>query len=111
MIRRPPRSTLFPYTTLFRSFLIRGGLQQQTVRFRLAEAVNAIDVHDGIAGTQAVRVEYLHERSVVAVDQLCGNRDVAVAARPGLQLADREVSGIFTVQETQLVPHPRVVDE
>src|SRR3712207_7217654 len=23
MIRRPPRSTLFPYTTLFRSFLVR----------------------------------------------------------------------------------------
>src|SRR2546426_6990984 len=23
MIRRPPRSTLFPYTTLFRSYLIR----------------------------------------------------------------------------------------
>src|SRR3989449_6422152 len=29
MIRRPPRSTLFPYTTLFRSALI-----QESVRFR-----------------------------------------------------------------------------
>src|SRR2546426_4335450 len=26
MIRRPPRSTLFPYTTLFRSFLVREDL-------------------------------------------------------------------------------------
>src|SRR2546429_5163634 len=25
MIRRPPRSTLFPYTTLFRSLLLRSG--------------------------------------------------------------------------------------
>src|SRR5258708_18066544 len=25
MIRRPPRSTLFPYTTLFRSFAVREG--------------------------------------------------------------------------------------
>src|SRR3712207_7149524 len=25
MIRRPPRSTLFPYTTLFRSFVTRSG--------------------------------------------------------------------------------------
>src|SRR2546427_8057249 len=25
MIRRPPRSTLFPYTTLFRSYVGRGG--------------------------------------------------------------------------------------
>src|SRR3712207_8609410 len=27
MIRRPPRSTLFPYTTLFRSFVEEFGLQ------------------------------------------------------------------------------------
>src|SRR3712207_9151704 len=32
MIRRPPRSTLFPYTTLFRSVICSGGLKgkQQT---------------------------------------------------------------------------------
>src|SRR5260221_6161183 len=29
MIRRPPRSTLFPYTTLFRSVLERVGLSRQ----------------------------------------------------------------------------------
>src|SRR2546429_5739334 len=28
MIRRPPRSTLFPYTTLFRSQAVREGLTQ-----------------------------------------------------------------------------------
>src|SRR3712207_7574753 len=27
MIRRPPRSTLFPYTTLFRSYLAKTGCQ------------------------------------------------------------------------------------
>src|SRR2546425_9078950 len=31
MIRRPPRSTLFPYTTLFRSAMIRGGHIDLTV--------------------------------------------------------------------------------
>src|SRR3712207_9589823 len=30
MIRRPPRSTLFPYTTLFRSRDRRGGLRRGT---------------------------------------------------------------------------------
>src|SRR5260221_7906832 len=30
MIRRPPRSTLFPYTTLFRSDAARRGRSQQT---------------------------------------------------------------------------------
>src|SRR5256885_16372996 len=32
MIRRPPRSTLFPYTTLFRSREIRNGEQQPPPR-------------------------------------------------------------------------------
>src|SRR2546422_9553049 len=31
MIRRPPRSTLFPYTTLFRSFHITAGTATQLV--------------------------------------------------------------------------------
>src|SRR2546430_12378207 len=30
MIRRPPRSTLFPYTTLFRSNALRGKDQEKT---------------------------------------------------------------------------------
>src|SRR5438034_5611840 len=42
MIRRPPRSTLFPYTTLFRSFQRRRGLLRafgaaQAFGYRLAE--------------------------------------------------------------------------
>src|SRR3712207_7771480 len=32
MIRRPPRSTLFPYTTLFRSALREAGLRQVGLR-------------------------------------------------------------------------------
>src|SRR3712207_8119467 len=32
MIRRPPRSTLFPYTTLFRSLVRRGGPRQRPTR-------------------------------------------------------------------------------
>src|SRR2546429_1181910 len=35
MIRRPPRSTLFPYTTLFRSFT--GALRDRIGRFQLAD--------------------------------------------------------------------------
>src|SRR5262249_59908198 len=46
MIRRPPRSTLFPYTTLFRSFCLdrsrlrRNGPQQRNLELdgRLADA-------------------------------------------------------------------------
>src|SRR3712207_7246288 len=38
MIRRPPRSTLFPYTTLFRS----RQLDLEAVRERLSEAIAAV---------------------------------------------------------------------
>src|SRR2546430_7728851 len=40
MIRRPPRSTLFPYTTLFRS-----QLAQARVDFRLLPGCAGIEVH------------------------------------------------------------------
>src|SRR3712207_6910971 len=36
MIRRPPRSTLFPYTTLFRSRDARQGAHQDDDRYELA---------------------------------------------------------------------------
>src|SRR5688572_31790822 len=32
MIRRPPRSTLFPYTTLFRSFVARHEVSREIIR-------------------------------------------------------------------------------
>src|SRR2546425_7183925 len=37
MIRRPPRSTLFPYTTLFRSLLLDGNSPQCTRIVRVGE--------------------------------------------------------------------------
>src|SRR3712207_7969929 len=46
MIRRPPRSTLFPYTTLFRSNG-RKPFSDVRVRRALAHAVNRQDVIDG----------------------------------------------------------------
>src|SRR2546430_7246106 len=42
MIRRPPRSTLFPYTTLFRSLCGHG--REQGVRYAFGQEVRAI--HD-----------------------------------------------------------------
>src|SRR2546426_12662052 len=60
MIRRPPRSTLFPYTTLFRSSTQFG-----------AELVNekpVADIH-GVAG-EANRVGFLHRDSFFDRDAL-----------------------------------------
>src|SRR3712207_8440758 len=48
MIRRPPRSTLFPYTTLFRSKLAEEALQDQKIMLEtiLGQAADAIIVCD-----------------------------------------------------------------
>src|SRR3712207_8602558 len=58
MIRRPPRSTLFPYTTLFRSAALPGVLRRPLLRAggrRLQGAeVRAGGRHRGAAGERAV---------------------------------------------------------
>src|SRR2546427_8430763 len=50
MIRRPPRSTLFPYTTLFRSARIALLLHAQAARAHLGIVEGLADVVDGAAG-------------------------------------------------------------
>src|SRR3712207_3049694 len=44
MIRRPPRSTLFPYTTLFRSFVREEGRVHVTPVFLCLAAIVAADI-------------------------------------------------------------------
>src|SRR3712207_8556564 len=65
MIRRPPRSTLFPYTTLFRSDGARGpGRDLCNLHYLRATIVGTtmlgLDVHDGMC----------------ALDYLCGQEFV-----------------------------------
>src|SRR3712207_8109120 len=51
MIRRPPRSTLFPYTTLFRSGVnvIDGGDGQDILRYDWATGSVLVNLADGFA--------------------------------------------------------------
>src|SRR3712207_7338227 len=71
MIRRPPRSTLFPYTTLFRS--APDGLAQERLKARPAPSGLDEDVRSGRGGRQpqpaalsgplpACLVSVLHQR-------------------------------------------------
>src|SRR5256885_5434420 len=46
MIRRPPRSTLFPYTTLFRSNLVQLDRFEQCLEVSFAEAFIALALDD-----------------------------------------------------------------
>src|SRR2546430_14605172 len=84
MIRRPPRSTLFPYTTLFRSSDLE---ERQPVRGRRAAA------HDRGGGALALRVR----EEVMGVEALALERDEQGAgwqvSRVGRDAAEREIRG------------------
>src|SRR3712207_8476753 len=72
MIRRPPRSTLFPYTTLFRSERDRAG---------------ATEVHGAGVGQHHPAVGDRRGAAVAVVDDEV--RDVGGRARGGLELEAR----------------------
>src|SRR5258707_2792916 len=53
MIRRPPRSTLFPYTTLFRSLVARGQLADA----ELGGAIEAVLLFGDLLAQQTIGAE------------------------------------------------------
>src|SRR3712207_7814533 len=57
MIRRPPRSTLFPYTTLFRSRLDVAGLRDRDHHLLLADEVLDVDLVLGLRDLRAALVD------------------------------------------------------
>src|SRR3712207_8317648 len=62
MIRRPPRSTLFPYTTLFRSF--DGHLEELLNSSQLIPAVNQIEFHPFVYQQQLETVNYCKKHGI-----------------------------------------------
>src|SRR5256886_15301267 len=54
MIRRPPRSTLFPYTTLFRSHRLADHILEATL---------------GVGGIAATRILFVMDGKVYAIDE------------------------------------------
>src|SRR3712207_8090415 len=74
MIRRPPRSTLFPYTTLFRSRPRLRVVQRVPVELRVVVVVHELDVHVPgrvVAGVDGV-VQVLRVVPDLALLQLSG---------------------------------------
>src|SRR5690554_3629537 len=62
MIRRPPRSTLFPYTTLFRSFGAEDAI--------ISDELNHASIIDGVRLCKAQRYRYKHNDMVDLEEQL-----------------------------------------
>src|SRR5256885_13836722 len=78
MIRRPPRSTLFPYTTLFRSLDLLLGLLQRLVDPRM---------RDGLAFLQAQLLQHaVHAVGAEDAHQVVFEREVELGAT-GIALA------------------------
>src|SRR3712207_2507328 len=53
MIRRPPRSTLFPYTTLFRSEAVEVAAQDPGCNYALGSVLNHVLLHQTVIGQEA----------------------------------------------------------
>src|SRR3989475_1579952 len=102
MIRRPPRSTLFPYTTLFRSITDavvrgRGGLKgiacEKPLARNLAEAQRVVElvtqagIAHGYLENQAFTPAVTHGRAII------WSRGAALTGRPYLARAAEEHSG------------------
>src|SRR2546430_13428157 len=56
MIRRPPRSTLFPYTTLFRSVLVEG-IQDRLVFERMLSEMRKRAENTELAAPEIIEVD------------------------------------------------------
>src|SRR3712207_8108211 len=52
MIRRPPRSTLFPYTTLFRSSRVPQPGEDVSLLVQLPVERRGVDAHVGVRGAE-----------------------------------------------------------
>src|SRR2546422_10371623 len=79
MIRRPPRSTLFPYTTLFRSLWVS----------RLAGRVR--DVLPALVGPQ--HTQQRHTRRRERCERARGGEDASVGAMKAVAPSQREAGG------------------
>src|SRR3712207_6994278 len=70
MIRRPPRSTLFPYTTLFRSHLVRRLAAHDLDRVLVTQVVRPLHGVERVRLPRVLRVE----RGVDAAGRRVGMR-------------------------------------
>src|SRR3712207_7212022 len=68
MIRRPPRSTLFPYTTLFRSHFLRRDAAAFESHFIHGFHVGTIFQHCRLVGSDDVRPGILIDDFALVVD-------------------------------------------
>src|SRR3712207_8001912 len=102
MIRRPPRSTLFPYTTLFRSvfrifgmvraLILKGGGMKEASCCHLGDSVDVTGTgkpHSAVKGgdRKSTRLNSSHANISYAVFCLKKNSEQAAVSAPGRTVA------------------------
>src|SRR3712207_8478953 len=73
MIRRPPRSTLFPYTTLFRS-LREAGLVDHQNRIRRRQGLDGVGAHQVAQGIRVPVAAAQHRLLLPPRARIAGDR-------------------------------------
>src|SRR2546430_13202337 len=98
MIRRPPRSTLFPYTTLFRSLaIVLAGVGQPE-----ALGLGVVDLHRPELPRASQRVGHVH------VDLRPVERPVADRKSTRLNSSHSQISyAVFCLKKKKLTDHRR----
>src|SRR2546427_9052620 len=124
MIRRPPRSTLFPYTTLFRSVVVHhrerdagvdpGGGQEREVLLVERAPVAAVDEHHAGAVALARReeIERLARHVAVAALEIAGHgaaraHRALAPAREELRMLRHQLAVVVFPAERIRRVHPR----
>src|SRR5256885_14605275 len=72
MIRRPPRSTLFPYTTLFRSAITAASLEKFALEIRGLQKTEIGEVEEPFAKGQKGSSAMPHKRNPIGCEQIVG---------------------------------------
>src|SRR2546430_12770664 len=98
MIRRPPRSTLFPYTTLFRSHVYKPEGVSTTAEFEAKHGKNLwktnANLYDWVAKVEPAQRAY-SDLSVAAV--LTGRRRSQGAKRESLDIIEIDEAGLIKI--------------
>src|SRR3712207_9523257 len=81
MIRRPPRSTLFPYTTLFRSvvrFLLSSGIEEVLITSLLDKKYTLEDLKELYFKRWCVEVKYDELKNRLEIENFTGRTKKAI---------------------------------
>src|SRR3989454_5497784 len=102
MIRRPPRSTLFPYTTLFRS-IFREGLKSVTAGSNPMALKRGIDkaVETVVEELKKISVPTAGRKEIAQVGTISANNDSEIGKLIAEAMEKVGKDGVITVEEAK----------